>query len=151
MIRVSAYSSRELLNVLRGIRNLDRETRKQTRAGLRSMIREAWQGELAQRADTRLQRRVLVDTARAVVSDQNVRLQSARMNRSLSGGLRPSSGFGPVEFGAGPRVRNAKAFGGQARRGKVVYPTVAEIVPRVLAMYVQTFKRTIHEAFEGKA
>lgn len=150
MIRVSAYSSRELLAVLRGLRNLDRETKKHTRAGLRVMVREAWQAELAKRSRNRLQRRVLVDTARATVSDQNVRLQSARLSRSLSGGLKPSAGYGPVEFGA-TAPRNAKAFGAPNRRGNVVYPTAAEIIPRVLAMYTQTFIRAIHEALEGKS
>lgn len=167
MLRVSAYSSRSLLSVLRGLRNLDRETRKQTRQHLRPMVQQAWQAELAKRASTRLEQRVLVDTARTRVSDQNVRLTSASLSRSLSGGLKPSLSYAPVEFGALPskttyqRTRKGNAhqvtrnttaqFKKPRRQGYVVYPTVANIVPRVLAMYVQTFARAIHEALEGKA
>ncbi|GAA5205866.1 hypothetical protein [Microbacterium kyungheense] len=151
MIRVSAYSSRELLAVLRGLRNLDRETKKQLRGHLRPMVLQVWQQAVAERASTKLQRVVLADTARAKVSDQNVRLTSAQIGRARSGGLKPSQDWQPVEFGAGRSTRNAKAFGPPNRSGKVVYPAAASVIPRVLAMYVQTFVRAIHEALEGKA
>jgi hypothetical protein len=151
MLRVSAYSSRELLTVLRGLRVLDRETKKQLRGHLRPMVLQVWQQAVAERASTRLQRRVLADTARTKISDQNVRLTSATLSRSLQGGLKPSEDWAPVEFGAGPSTRNAKAFGGADRSGKVVYPAMANVIPRVLAMYVQTYVRAIHEALEGKA
>lgn len=159
MLRVSAYSSRELLTVLRGLRSLDRDTKKHLRANLRPMVTKVWQDALAQRASTNLERRVLVDTARVRVSDQNVRLTSASLSRSLSGGLKPSESFGPVEFGAGPVEaptargrRNVHApFRPSNRRGYVVYPAAAAVIPRVLAMFVQTFVRAIHEALEGKS
>lgn len=169
MLRVSAYSSRELLQVLRGLRNLDRDTKKALRQGLKPMAEQAWKEALAQRADTRLEHRVLVDTGRARVSDQNVRLTSASLSRSLTGGLKPSANFGPVEFGASPRpaarenVTSSKGktfqrrrdpnrpFKAPNRRGYVVYPAAASVIPRVLAMYVQTFVRAIHEALEGKS
>lgn len=166
MLRVSAYSNRQLLAVLRGLRNLDRETKKQLRPHLKSLVQTAWQAELSERASTRLEQRVLVSTARTAVSDQNVRLKSASVGRSLSGGLRPSESYGAVEFGAPPRVqavrsrrrgtpyatkRNVNApLRPSNRRGYVVFPTLANIIPRVLAMYVQTFVRAIHEALEGK-
>lgn len=151
MFRVSAYSSRQLLGVLRGLRNLDRETKKQTRGHLRPMVLQVWKQAAAERASTKLQRVVLADTARAKVSDQNVRLTSAQIGRARSGGLKPSANWQPVEFGSGPSTRNAKAFGPNNRSGKVVYPAAASVIPRVLAMYVQTFVRAIHEALEGKA
>lgn len=151
MLRVSAYSSRELLTVLRGLRNLDRDTKKHLRQHLRPMIREVWQEALAARATTKLQNAVLVRTARARVSDQNVTLTSATVGRSLTGGLRPSANWQVVEFGAGPATRNAKAFGPPDRNGKVFYPAAAAVIPRVLAMYAQTYIRAIHEALEGKA
>lgn len=169
MLRVSAYSSREVLAVLRGLGNLDRDTRRHTRQSLKGMVLEAWQAALNKRADTALESRVLAKTGRARVSDQNVRLTSASLTRSLSGGLKPSESYGPVEFGANPRpaaqerVTNRqgttftrtrdpnKPFKKPNRRGYVVYPAAAEIIPRILAMYVQTFVRAIHEALEGKS
>lgn len=169
MLRVSAYSSRELLLVLRGLRNVDKETKKHLRSNLKGMALEAWKQALARHADTRLEHRVLVDTARVRVSDQNVRLTSASLSRSLTGGLKPSQSYGPVEFGASPRpgatesVRNKKGtqfertrdpnrpFKKPNRRGYVVYPSAASVIPRILAMYVQTFVRAIHEALEGKS
>lgn len=169
MLRVSAYSSRELLHVLRGLRNLDRDTKKALRQNLKPMAEQAWKEALAQHADTRLEHRVLVDTGRARVSDQNVRLTSASLSRSLTGGLKPSASYGPVEFGAGPRPAARETatsrkgnkftrhrdpnrpFKAPNRRGYVVYPAAASVIPRVLAMYVQTFVRAIHEALEGKS
>lgn len=148
MLRVSALSSRELLTVLRGLRGLDRETKKQLRQHLKPMVLQAWKEALHPR--TQLQKAVLVDTARVAVSDQNVRLKSATLTRSLTGGLKPSQGWAPVEFGAGPATRNQKAFGAPNRQGKVVYPAAANVIPRILAMYTQTFVRAIHEALEGK-
>lgn len=169
MLRVSAYSSRELLAVLRGLRNLDRETKKHLRRSLKAIAEQAWKQTLAQHANTRLEQRVLVDTARVRVSDQNVRLTSASLSRSLSGGLKPSENYGPVEFGAAPRpgaterVRSRKGkefernrdphrpFKAPTRTGNVVYPSAASVIPRILAMYVQTFVRGIHDALEGKS
>lgn len=168
MLRVSVYSSRELLQVLRGLRNLDRETRKHQRQGLKGMVEHAWKQTLAQHANTRLEHRVLVDTARVRISDQNVRLTSASLSRKLRGGLKPSVSYAPVEFGAEPspgatetvRAKNGgtftrrrdphRPFKAPNRRGYVVYPSIAAVVPRVLAMYTQTFLRAIHEALEGK-
>lgn len=166
MLRVSAYSNSQLLAVLRGLRNLDRETKKHLRANLKKMVQTEWQAELAARASTRTEQRVLVGTARAAVSDQNVRLKSASIGRSLSGGLKPSESYGPVEFGAPKRVKTVRStrrgtpyrttrdvnapMRAPNRRGYVVFPTLANIVPRVLAMYTQTFMRAIHEALEGK-
>lgn len=168
MLRVSAYSSRELLTVLRGLRNLDRDTKRHLRQSLKSMVLDAWKNELARHAGTRLEQRVLVDTGRARVSDQNVRLTSASLSRSLSGGLKPSLHYGPVEFGGDKqmqreqvtstrgkqftRTRDVHApFKKPNRRGNVVYPAAANVIPRVLAMYVQTYVRAIHEALEGKS
>jgi hypothetical protein len=166
MLQVSAYSSRELLAVLRGLRNLDRDTKKALRANLRPMVTAAWKEALAAAANTRLEQRALVDTGRTKVSDQNVRLTSATVGRSLSGGLWPSEEFGGVEFGARPRERNVSSHRGGTRysstrnttaqlkapnrRGHVVYPAAASVIPRVLSMFVQTFIRGIHEALEGR-
>lgn len=166
MLRVSAYSNRELLLVLRGLGNLDRDTKKALRAHLRPMALAAWKQAAAQHADTRLEHRMLVDTARARVSDQNVRLTSASVGRSLAGGLKPSAGWAAVEFGANPSrrtvssqrkgtpyksTRNTTAqLRRPNRRGYVVYPAAAAVIPRILAMYVQTYVRGIHEALEGK-
>jgi hypothetical protein len=168
MLKVSAYSSRELLTVLRGLRNLDREARKHARGSLRTMAAQAWQELLSSKAATTLERLVLVATARVKVSDQNVRLTSAAIGRSRSGGLKPSEEYGAIEWGADRgkqrRVRSqrrgtdytstrhtTRQLEPNKRAGRVVYPAAAEIIPRILAMYVQTFVRSIHEALEGKS
>jgi len=169
MLRVSALSSRELLTVLRGLRTLDRDTKKVLRRELKGMAETAWKDALNRNADTKLERRVLADSGRVRVSDQNVRLTSASLSRSLTGGLKPSESYGPVEFGANPRPAATETVRGKGsgtftrhrdpnrpfkkpnRRGYVVYPSAAQIIPRILAMYVQTFVRAIHEALEGKS
>lgn len=163
MLRISAHSSKQLQAVILATKQLDREVRKQIRQHTREVVRPEWQRAVTERADTRLAHRVLASTARAQVSDQNVQLQSARVGRALSGGLKPSIHFGAVEFGAkrseyrpiqtkrGTSKRRTRSqFRPVKRNGYVVYPAAANIIPRIASLWAQTAARTIHEAFESR-
>ncbi|MFC6233693.1 hypothetical protein ACFPZL_01155 [Leucobacter soli] len=148
-------------------KNVDRELRAQIRKHTRQMILPEWQRATAEHAATRLEHRVLAQTARAAVSDQNVTLKAAQIGRALQGGLKPSELWWAVEFGAdGKRLdytgrRGSRTFPVKNRRttqqlrprnqrGYVFHPAAAAIIPRLASLWTQTAARTIHEAFEGK-
>ena len=178
MLRISAHSSRDIQTIVIAVKNVPRELRKQIRQHTRQMVAPEWTKAVGERATTRLEHRVLAQTARVAVSDRNVQLKSAQSVRPIAkragqDPLRPSENWAAVEFGAdhGRQIsyrshRTSKTAGRQwfdvqnrhtthqlrrrNRRGYVIYPAAANIIPRIASLWVQTTARTIHEAFEGK-
>jgi hypothetical protein len=144
--RVSVLNSRELRATVTALKALPRELRKEIRIRTRNVAGPEWSKAMASAADTDQESRVLVKTARINVSDQNIRVRSASSRRKvLSGGLVPITGNKPIEFG-----NRHKQFKPRNRRGYVFYPAAAEMIPRILALWVQTTFRTIAESLEGK-
>jgi hypothetical protein len=110
-----------------------------------------------------------VSTARVAASNQNVRLSAATVGRPLAGGLDPKREARAVEFGASKDHRatytatstrgrrftvtnrhTARQLPRRNPKGHTFYPAVAQIVPRIASLWVQTVVRTLAEAFEGK-
>lgn len=173
MLRIDVRSSRELQAVVLAVRAAPSELAKQYRQRLKAMTDEAWSDELRGRVSTRMQSRVLLDTARTKVSDQNVQLSVGTVGRALSkrtggaGSARPVDLLRAAEFGGSMtkysdykrrskhgrhdvRRRTLTAWGPFNRRGNAVYPGLAAVVPRVAALMVQTCVRTLADALEGK-
>lgn len=167
-MRISVYESRELLALSTGLKNFTREVQTEIRRHTKAMAQPEWQKAVTENASTRLEQRVLAQTARVQVSSQNVQLQSARVGRKLSGGLDPKVFWGVVEFGS---KREAKSYVSQRSRngnrhsylrhsqrqfrpfnkkGYAVYPAAADIIPRIASLWVQTTIRTLAEIIEGK-
>lgn len=135
----------------------------------KNMAAEAWAQALRENASTPLEHAVLAKTGRVRVSDQNVTLTSATVGRALPGGLQPKRDAAAVEFGAADRVvpyeatsrrgnryrvnnRNTRAqLRGRKRNGYVVYPSAADIIPRVAALWTQTVARTLYDILEGRS
>lgn len=167
-MRLDVFQSRELLATVLAIKSVDKTLRKINRRETKRIAAPEWRKALAQHADTRLEHRVIVDTAVVSVSDQNVRIQSASKGRPLSGGFNPKADYHAVEFGAdrakattyqrtrkGTRhkVTRRTAVGLRPRRwptGYVFFPTARKFVPRMASLWVQTTVRTIANALEGK-
>lgn len=167
-MRISVYSSKELQAIILAMKVLDRDTKKQIRQQTKRIIAPEWSKAVAENASTRLESRVLVQTARVRVSDQNVTLTSATIGRKLSGGLLPSTQYHVAEFGAdreqkrtyeatskkGTRYKVTRRTTRQLRprksSGYVVYPAAATIIPRLASLWTQTVVRGIHEAFESR-
>lgn len=169
MIRLDVLNSRELQAILLAIRRAPREIQKEIRQRTKPMVQAEWQAGLRDQASTTVLRRVLADTGRAYVSNQNVRLASAASKRpAVSGGLRPAEHGHAVEFGApageksvfsraskkGGRHQVTRYTGRQLapknRKGRVVYPTAAKLIPRIASLWVQTTIRTFYEQLERK-
>ncbi|GLK17743.1 hypothetical protein [Herbiconiux flava] len=169
MIQIDAMESRELQALVLSIRRANKAVQGNIRRYTKERIAPEWQRLLAQHAETRLEHRVLVETSRVAVSNQNIKLKSATVGRSLSGGLKPSETYYAAEFGANrnkqvtyqTRSRKGKAYTVtrrtteqlrlRRRQGYVVYQAAADIIPRIAALWAQTAVRTFRDGLEGKS
>jgi hypothetical protein len=167
-LRISVFGSEEIQAVLLTMRALPRDLAKELRKQTRTVVFPEWKKAVAENASSMFESRVLVQTARATVTDRNVTLTSATVGRPLSGGLNPKTMYHAAEFGAdqgqettyGARSRRGKQFQvtrhttrqlrPRKRSGYVVYPAAAEIIPRIASLWVQTIARGLHEAFERR-
>jgi hypothetical protein len=165
-VRISVWDSKELQAILLALRGFDRDLKKEIRSRTKTMAQPEWQKAVAERAGTVLESKVLAATARVQVSDQNVMLRSASIGRSLSHGLLPSANYAAVEFGADRNVkttyerrspkgkthsvtrRTRTQLRPRTRKGYVVFPAAAEMIPRLAALWAQTTVRTFHETIE---
>lgn len=162
MLRISARSSRELQALLLTIRTAEKDVQAEIRKHTKAIGQPEWQQAVREEATTKLETRVLGNTARLSVSNQNIRLSAAGVGRPLRGGLRPPQDYAGVEFGAAPRVRTVRMTSrrGRAysarrnvhaqlrprnRKGYAFYPAVAGMVPRIFALWAQTAVRTVME------
>ena len=167
--RLDVLNSRELQAVLLAVRGADKAIQTQIRKHTKDIGQPEWVAALNARNPSRLQHRALVQTARLSVSNQNVRLSSATVGRSLTGGFNPKTEYAAAEFGADRNKRTtyrATSVRGRSytvhnrrstqqlprrnRTGYVFYPAAAEIIPRLAALWTQTVVRTFAEALEGK-
>lgn len=167
-MRISVFSSKELQATLLALRGFEPELRKQIRAQTKKVAQPIWQEAVRGNADTRLEQRVLGQTARVVVSDQNVTLRAAHIGKPLSGGLDPKRQWAAVEFGADTQAkrkyqavssrgkvytvnrRTSAQLRPRRRNGYVIFPAAAEVIPRLAALWAQTTVRTFHESLEKK-
>ena len=167
-MRLDVTESRELRATIFALRGLDKTLQKMIRVKTKDIAGPEWRKALAERADTRLEHRVIHDTAVVGVTNQNVRVQSAMKGRPLSGGLHPKTHYHAVEFGAKPKkatyyrasrkggthkvTRTVGGYPLKPRRkgGYVFFPAAKEMIPRIAALWVQTTVRTIATALEGK-
>lgn len=149
---------------IRALKQLPKELPTAINAHTRKIGLEELQGELRGHAETRLDHRMLVDTATLRVSSQNLTMSVGGKGRPLSGGLSPKDYAAAFEFGAATEkqveVRSSK--GNRYKRhtarqmpyrepsGRVFYPAASRIIPRVVSLWVQTTVRTIHEILEGR-
>ncbi len=149
--------------LVEAVRGMDVEVRKQIRSQTKAKTAEVWQDALAHQTTTRLQNRVLVNSSRVSVTDQNVMLKSAQGGK-LSSGVPVSQLAGPAEFGSAPSKtvtqssgrgpkntysrRLGGAFGAPRRKGKVFFPAAHESISRIGALWIQTAYRTVAETFE---
>lgn len=160
-IQVSARDSRELRAAVLAIASIGRTLQAQLRRQTKRVVEPEWQKGLERRASSKLDRKVLVKTSRVQVRDTNVVLRSGAVGK-LKDLTRP------VEFGGdrqqtetyttrspkGTRYRatrhTARQLGWRRKGGRVVWPTAEDLIPRMVALWVQTTVRTIHEALERR-
>lgn len=149
MLRIDARSSRELQALILSVRRANKAVQAEIRTHTKTMAAPEWQKAVAEQALSRFEHVVLVSTARVTVSNQNVTLKAGGLAKKLSGGGRAYEVAKGAEFGSG-QARRTKQFRPFNRKGYVVYPAAAGIIPRLAALWAQTAARTFYEALEGK-
>lgn len=161
--RISLNIDSPLRSMLLAVRSVPADVRKQINQHTRRAAEPIWQGEVRERAATRVQQRVLVSTARVGVTDRNVALRSATVG-SVRRGVPASRLASAAEFGMNPgkvitsklktgkpyKRRAGAAFPPTRRGGYVIYPAVSDAIPRIASLWVQTAVRTILDAFDGR-
>lgn len=168
MLGIDLRSSRELRASFLAMRNAAPEIGKQLRAGIKTIALPEWQAALRNSAASPAQSTVLVGTAKVKVSNQNIRLSAGDSAKRLSGGARVRDLAHAAEFGADrdkrktyQAHRKGRSFTVHnrhttrqlrlpRRRGYVVYPAGAQIIPRIASLAVQTVVRTLLDAIDGK-
>lgn len=160
-IQINVRESRELQAALLALASVPREVRAQVRRHTKAMAEPEWKAGVAKRAVSKLDQKVLVATARVQVRDTNVVLRSGAVGK-----LKPLTK--PVEFGAdrdswttyqgrspkGARFKvkrhTQRQLAWRRPKGRVVYPTAEELIPRFASLWVQTIIKTFYDALEGK-
>lgn len=151
---------RDMLILLRAV---PKEAAKQSTKHARAEAQPIWKEELTGRAKTRIQQRVLVDSGRVGFTARNVVLRSGGVGRLASGtpvsDLRVAAEFGmrPNETvtyrrGGGTYTRRiGTMFGARTPRGKVFYPAVKDASARVVSVIIQSWRRALFDALDGKS
>ncbi|CAI9386088.1 hypothetical protein [Microbacterium sp. T2.11-28] len=164
---ISLLVESPLQDVARALRVLPRDVRAQINQHTKDAANPIWFEETRHRAATRIKQRVLVNTARVSVTSRNVILKAGTPAPVLHGkkarGRNADAITQAAEFGGGAnkvivsrtaggtayRRRFGAPFGPPYRGGSVVYPAARDTVPRFASLWLQTTRRTIHEALEG--
>ena len=163
--RISLLVSKDLRTAIEASKTLEPEVRKQVRAGLRRMAEPAFKQETVERAETRLEQRVIGSTTRVAVSDSNVTLKAATIGTVGAKKTKAYLLAGGAEFGMNPgkqvTQRSSKGkkytrrigstFRPNRRSGYVFFPAVQAFIPRAGALLFQTVYRTVAETFEKGA
>ncbi|MFJ4999901.1 hypothetical protein ACIP5T_17245 [Microbacterium sp. NPDC088619] len=104
-----------------------------------------------------------MNTARVGVATRNIYLRSGGVGKMSSGAAVSTVAFG-AEFGANPgkvvtqRSRKGKTykrrlgnvFGAPRRGGNVVYRAAREAIPRLTSVAIQSARRALFDALDGK-
>ncbi len=143
------------------MREVPTEVKRQIGKATKQAARPIWFQEVREHAHTRIQQRVLVNSADVSATARNVTLMSGAKG-TLSSGTPVRTLVRSTEFGMNPGKRIAQksakgttyerragnAFGPNRRGGYVVYPAVSDSLPRFASLWVQTTRRTVHESLE---
>lgn len=157
----------ELQAAVLGFRVLPREIQKRIRQNTVGTMSGVWQDEVNTRASTGMDRRVLAVGARIAGGNPPVAI-AANSRRRIGRELTPVENWPAWEFGANrdkTTTYSRRSPKGKVHRvtrhtrrqlparqanGRVVFPAVREVAPRLASMYVQIVVRTVHDASEGR-
>ncbi|WIF20476.1 hypothetical protein SEA_BERKA_12 [Arthrobacter phage Berka] len=172
-LQPSASSLRELQAVALGYKLISKDVRRDISKATREVLNPVWRAALASRlaGAGKLDGKVFATGAR-VAAGNPAKVLAATSRRPLrrgNGGLRPDSDWRKFEFGVNnsekvstytshsPKgkayeVTRHTARGMPARKGsgRIVYPAFADVMPRMVSLWVQLIVRKFYDAYEGK-
>ena len=158
---ISLLIDSPLRDLVLAMREVGPEMKKYIGSETKKVAQPIWFEETRGRAMTRVQQRVLVDSARVGVQANNVTLRSGAVGR-LSSGTPVQRLASAAEFGMGAekritqRSRKGKSFtrragntfGAPRRGGYVVYEAGDASRARIASLWIQTAHRALHDADE---
>ncbi len=172
MIQPSARSVALLRGAVLAMKAVDKPIKKQINDATRNELNPSWREALATKAGGNRMDNAVFGKGARIAAGNPARLVAASSRRALRKG---TNGFIPNERGRALEFVNpdhnkkstyVRTFkGGKAhkvtrrtltgfpvakRGGRVVYPAVAEVMPRFVSMWVQIIVRNVYEATDGK-
>jgi hypothetical protein len=165
---LSVRDNDELKAVVIAFTQLPRAVTKDINAATREVLNPIWKSEVESRLRTPMDRVVLGAGVRVKAGNPPV-VQAATSTRGVgkTRRLKPADDWQGFEFGADRNkkttyTRKSKNGGSHQvtrrtarqmppikRTGRVAYPALAEVAPRMAARWVQGVVRIVHEAAEG--
>ena len=155
-----------LARARRAFRALPKELKNELRRAQRAQVGPIWKEEIerkAQRAPDLPQRLVLTAGVR-VQAGLPMSLIAGSGRKKLSGGGTPRELTKPLEFGSKRQAnytryrrgghpierRTSRQLPAARRSGYVVYPALAETIPRLSKLWVTATAQRIYDAAEGR-
>lgn len=159
----------ELKAVVLATKVMDKELRRSINQATREQGNELFRGLLQMNAVTTMDMRMLAKGARVAAGNPPRLIAAASKRKALSGGMIPDRYGKTAEFGVKDREavstyeRKSKRGGShQVKRrtrrglpayepaGRVVWPAVADAMPRLISLWTKLTIRKVYDAFEGK-
>lgn len=160
--RISMTIDSPLRTMLIAMRSVSADVRKQIASETKDAAQPIWFEEVREGASTRIEQRVLVDSARVGVTQRNVFLRSGGVG-TLRSGTPVAALASAAEFGMSPtkeiatRSRKGKTYTRRAgsafpapRRLGPVYSAAGRSLTRFASLWIQTAVRTLLDKMEGK-
>ena len=156
---ISLLIDSPLRDLALALRTVGPETRAQINSATKSAAQPIWFDETRGRAGTRIQQRALVNTTRVGVTSRNVILRAGGAGK-LSSGTAIRDITDAAEWGAGAgKVITSRSSKGKAYKRRlgnsfprvgdgVIHGAAKQSIKRIASLWVQTARRTIHEASE---
>lgn len=167
----SPASLAELRAAALALKNVDKELRRSMNQATRDTLNPIWRETLAAKAGTDLQRAVLVKNGRVAAGNPPRMIASASKRPAFKGSSLVPDRYGrSFEFGTKDQskrttyTRKNRRGGGTHQvtrrtraqlpafraQGRVIFPAVAETVPRMTALWAGLILRKVYDAMEGK-
>lgn len=165
---LSTRDSRELRAMVLAIKTANRDMRKTITARMRETMNPVWRQAVAENITWDMERRVLNAGVRVAAGNPPT-LQGATSRRRVGRSLIPTDDWAGFEYGADRAAysryeRKNRAGGGyhvvqrrtmrhlrpRKRAGYVFGPAVAETLPRLASLAVQSVVRTYMDIFDRK-
>jgi hypothetical protein len=156
----------EAAAVVAALKNVDKDTRTAVNKQTRSVVSPVWQDEVMGRVSTPMDKTVLGTGVRVATAALGFTLHGANNKKTLSGGLVPVESWKAWEFGANRNTattyqgrRRGKNFKvkrhtkrqlpARNQSGRVLFPAVADVFPRVASLWTQTAMYNLYQAFKS--
>jgi hypothetical protein len=158
MARVQVRGIKEATAAAAALKAVDRQTRTQTGRALRSAVPSIWTEQLIQgMTRTRMDRAAFAGVRVRATGSGKITLEAGTRPR-IPADITHAYEFGDPRKtyetyrrkGRQVRRRTQQQLPGPIRKGRVAYPALAKVMPRIVSLYVQTVVRTIHESWGGK-